>query len=210
MAEKRRKPTGPHAVAVEKAFAYLRGHTYRRVPTDQPTAGLNLGQLEVRLTAAMLRDQAGGSAVPDGYPGGSSEGGGTPSDVKLTPVEAVADQRAYGRRQHDPVHEHTQRAVRSVLAAAEAMHTAEAALAALERLNDDAPVVALVCEVCDSHGLTAPRPIERRTTVGNRLEKMTDLCQPHISYVERNGELPTPEQTRHHDATGTWRVRVAG
>lgn len=204
---KRPKPKGPAATALKAAFTYLDGRTWQPVEDGPRTPGLKLGALELGLTEALLRDQSG-TTRPDGYAGGGT--GGRPSDVKLTAVEGIGVARARGTFTHDPLHEHVTSAIRDVLDAAAALQRAEHRLVAIRSLTEDAPDLSLACELCTEHGLGSPRLAEHYGTVGGRLSRSRNLCGQHHRYVDTHGHEPTPEQTRHHDETGTWRVRVAG
>jgi hypothetical protein len=209
------KPTGPVARALEGALTYLDGRVHKPAGDEGPkTPGLNLAKLERELNAALLRDQAG-STTADGFPRGGE--GGSPDETKLTAVEAAASSRiaadkatAQRRRAlgHDPVHEHTMRALRSVLDAVELLQVAEAAMVAITRLTSEAPLDSPACDLCTEHGLSNPRPWDTFGTVGGRLPKQLHLCRTHRFFIEDNGRPPTADETKQHDRTGKWKLRA--
>lgn len=215
MTKRRTRPTGPLARALDGALTYLDGRTHKPAGDDGPKIpGLDLPKLTRHMHAALLRDQTG-STTPDGLSRGGE--GGSPNETKLTSVEAAAsariaqDQAKLERRRtlgHDPIHEHTMRAFRSILRAVEELQIAEHAMVAIDRLTSEAPLDSPACELCVEHGLPNPRPWETYGTVGGRLTKQLHLCRTHRSFIEDNDRPPTTDETKQHDLTGKWKLRT--
>lgn len=176
-------------------------------------AGAEVMSLEQQLQQAIRRDRAG-STSPDGYPRGT--GGGGRSNGHSSSVETAALTLAEGRSERDLIHDYTTDACRALEDAAQALGTLRSRLASVRdlRVSDPAPKL---CEHCTPR-LPKPnaRKVHRRGTVGDRLPKAMDLCEPCYLFAWRStkagshaGQLPTGDQVAHHDRTGTWRIRVA-
>lgn len=200
-----RQPSSPLARAALDALDRLDALQRRGDKTPPPVAVLRR-----RLTTALTRLEAG-RPIPDGLnrSGGSRRrlDADDLDDVRLTPTEAAANARGFSNRPNDPVHQHGYRAASELIRAITSLDNCLAALDALDRLTDEAPIDTPACELC-AGVLTNPRPWEHYGDVGGRLPKPMHLCKPHRQYVEDRGAPPTPEQTRHHDTTGRWRIRT--
>lgn len=160
-------------------------------------------------------------AVTDGFPAGrSSDGGpgggavvkvvdehGHTVSVAVTSTEAAAFQLLSGKALDDPVADHTVAALGHLAQAVWELNAAFRMVELLNRLDDDTPITLRLCEACKAAGIQiAP---EHWGSVGGRLDHNADLCDAHYQYVQNHGDLPTVEQTKHHDRTGRWRTRVA-
>jgi len=168
--------------------------------------------IEARLLAAMQRDRTG-SPIPDGYPSTTSGpiGNGSSSSVEAA---VIALDHGAGR---DWLHDLVLRATRALEDMVINANTLVSALASIDDVTRVTTVAPKTCEHCTPHLPKGnARPVHRKGTVGDRLTKTMDLCEPCYFYAQRSadagsheGELPTAEQVRHHDQTGTWRIRVA-
>lgn len=207
---RRRRPSSPLWRAADEALLWLEGKRLNdesKVVAD-PNA-LDLRRLRLDAEACALRYEAG-RPVNDGRP--TTLGAGTRGTSELTSVEAAAAARIdtlHRGRIHDPVHDHTHRALVAIADAAHELKRAVAAFASIARLTSEAPIDSPACECCTAANLPNPRPWEHYGDLGGKLPTSLHLCAPCRRYGDDHGQLPTPEQVRHHDATGTWRVRVS-
>lgn len=172
----------------------------------------HLDDLEHQLLDAIRRDRTARPG-PDGYPTNTG-GGGSANGSDNSSVETAVIARTNGHPP-DPHHDLTTRAAQALEDAVINLNTLHAALASLhDHTRQPAP---RTCQHCTPHLPKGHhRPVHRRGTVGDRLTQALDLCEPCYFYVQRataagkgDAELPTAEQIRHHDHTGTWRMKVA-
>lgn len=194
-----------------------------RLPTDTAVRHLidslrtlsrkgTLDDIEHQLLDAIRRDRTARPG-PDGYP--TTTGGGNGSGHSdSSSVENAVIARENGHPP-DPHHALTRRAAQALEDAVVNLNTLNSALINLNaHTTTQAP---RTCQHCTPHLPKGHhRPVHRRGTVGDRLGQALDLCEPCYFYVQRattagrgDAEMPTPEQIRQHDNTGTWRMKVA-
>lgn len=197
-----RRPS-PTTLAAENALDRL--DQLRRKP-DTPGLQSPLIDLARRIRALLPRLDAG-RPIPDGYPAATT--GASHGTSELTSVEAAANARTFGRRIHDPIHEHGHRAVTRFIHAIDELDAAIRDLDVIDRIGNDDPVDDTHCESC---ARTLPRPRDARTrgTVGGRLDKVMRLCDPCRWFIEDHDRLPTEHELDTHDRTGRWRIRRTG
>lgn len=173
-----------------------------------------------RLLTALERETRAGSTAPDGFPPSTMGGGrGTGALGYGDPVgQVVAGQLDRKRPPRDHVRDVTGLAARELSEAVAHVQHALAAMTSWADLVGETLPTPRTCEHCTPHVPNADRRIvHRRSTVGDRLGRALDLCEPCYWYVyrlpnvapgSRAAALPTPEQIRHHNETGKWRLPV--
>lgn len=197
-----------------------------RLPTGREIASLyakhrkiDLTKTYRRLTAATQVEEDQGSTVPDGFPGSTLGGGGGAGSlvdperpelgtVKLTSVESAVAGRITPRTDA-----HHRRTISAYSLLESSLRQLEQATTLLDEMDEDRKKVPSPsgCELCMAAGVTdGGKPIawDHKGTVGGKLDVEMHLCKAHHRYVDRHGEVPTPEQTRWHDQHGSWRVQV--
>jgi hypothetical protein len=182
---------------------------------------------EAEAVAALRRELHGGTPKVDGWSGGTSyDGGGggptikvMPSDlaagddpvaiegerIRATGVETSVVARLAGQT-NDPHHDLTRNAVRTAVASARQMAGLGSILDQIGKLHDEAPTIPQLCEACAPGG--AQHEPEHVGTVSGRLDQVVHLCDSSFQLVQRTGKLPTPDQVRHHERTGRWKITI--
>lgn len=178
--------------------------------------GAPLDLIADELCVAVRRERSGGTVGPDGYlPGRGMDGGGRGSVRSASSTEraAVALADPSTRLPADPHREHTRAALEALQAAVAALERVKGHLGRLAALGTPTGPLTLHCEACSGHrGVGCDRVADHRSTVGDRLPMLTDLCEACWWYVYRSaragsgqGELPTPEQCWTHENYQRWR-----
>ena len=168
-----------------------------------------LDALERRILRAYRRNNTG-TAQRDGYP--TTTLGGTYTRTNGSSVEA----QALAPPIRDRHHELTVRAVDQIEQIVTYGIWLEMTLDAIEALTNDQGPAPRTCAACTGHRLLGGnQAVSHRGTVGNRLSRAVDLCEPCYGYVTQTadpgthaGRLPTPVDIASHDRTGRWRLRT--
>jgi hypothetical protein len=168
-----------------------------------------LDAIERRLLHAYRRDQTGGTE-PDGYPNNTLGGGYTRTNGSSTETQALS------LPERDRHHELTLLAVTSLEQVVLSWNVIISALNSIDDLTSDRGPAPRTCAACTGHRpLGGDQAVAHRGTVGNRLERDTDLCQPCWDYVRQTapagshrGRLPDPSAIAYHDQRGRWRLRI--
>ena len=189
---------------IDSARALYQKPRDRRLP--DPTL---LAAIERRLLRAVQRDRTG-TTDRDGYPG-NTLGSGTP-----TSNGSSTETHALGRPERDRHHELTILAVQHLEQLVLSANVIVSALNSIDDLTSDQGPAPRTCAACTGHRLQGgDRSDVTRGTMGDRLERATDLCRACMDFVRSSapagshaGVLPTPEQIRWHDSHGRWRLRV--
>jgi hypothetical protein len=89
------------------------------------------------------------------------------------------------------------------------------ALQSIDDLTEDRGPTPRLCPCSPHRPLGGPQAVAHRGTVGNRLERDTDLCESCYGYVVQSapagshrGRLPDPTAIAYHDQRGRWRLRI--
>jgi hypothetical protein len=142
----------------------------------------------------------------DGFPAGTMGGGGGGSE--LTSVESASDARVFGRGLEPDRFERDCERVFDLLQ--QAASSLGGAVNLLDRLDGQAvaddPDPEPRCELCGQAGLDRDPARYARALEG--LPHPMWVCQPHYDFVAKHQATPTPDQTRHHDESGSWRIRI--
>jgi hypothetical protein len=177
----------------------------RRLP--DPTL---LAAIERRLLTAVHRDNTG-TTERDGYRFSTLGGGFGGTNTSTTEAHALSDP------QKDKHHEFTSLACSSLEEAVHQINKLISALNSIDDLTSDHGPTPRTCAACTGHRpLGGDQAVAHRGTVGNRLERDTDLCAGCYAYVvqsapagSRTGHLPDPLAIRWHDQRGRWRLRIS-
>lgn len=141
---------------------------------------------------------------PDGYP--TTTEPGSRGGAELTPTEAAAAARIAGGHR-DEFHHSVEVALDMLSQAFMSCRAVVNRLTLLDAMSQDAPEVPRWCEPCKAAGVEHTG--EHYGTVGGRLTTSVNVCGPVYKYVrDHDGNMPTPEQLRHYDTTGRWKVRI--
>jgi len=176
----------------------------RRLP--DPTL---LAAIERRILTAVRRD-ATGTTDRDGYPTSTLGGGYTRTNGSSTETQALS------LPERDRHHELTLLAVTNLEQLVLSVQVVLSALNSIDDLTSDRGPAPRTCAACTGHRpLGGDQAVAHRGTVGNRLERDTDLCQPCWDYVRQTapagshtGRLPDPHAIAYHDQRGRWRLRI--
>jgi len=170
-----------------------------------------LAAIERRLLTAVRRDGTG-TTDRDGYPTSTLGGNHGGNNGSSTETHALAPP------ERDRHHELTLLAVTNLEQLVLSVNIVVSALNSIDDLTNDRGPAPRTCAACTGHRPQGgDQAVAHRGTVGNRLERDTDLCQPCWDYVRQTapagshgGHLPTPDAIRWHDQRGRWRLRIAG
>ena len=178
----------------------------RRLP--DPTL---LAAIERRLQRAVTRDRTG-TTDRDGYPSSTLGSGSSGTNGSTTETHAL------NPAERDRHHELTMLAVQNLEQLVMSTNIIVSALNSIDDLISDQGPAPRTCHACT--GLRPQggnQPVAHRGTVGNRLERDTDLCAACYHFVERTappgshaGWLPSAADIAYHDQRGRWRLRIAG
>lgn len=160
---------------------------------------VNLRKLRADLIAAVKRERACGTNIPDGYPSGGTSGGTGHGDPTLAAIVARETAR------QDRLRQCTHTAAVNLEIAVRALAKCEDALQSIAMAVANQPITPTGCDLCTEAGLK-DRPWDHHGSVGGKLNRDMYLCNTHYQFVHRNGYAPSPEQTTHWDRTGSWRI----
>ncbi len=167
--------------------------------------------LERRTARAVARDRTGES-IRDGYPANTIGAGYTNGNGSSVEAHALS------RPERDLHHDYTLVAIAGLEAAVAGLQMWASALNSIDDLVNDQGPAPRTCQACTGHRvLGGDQQVAHRGTVGNRLERDTDLCQSCWDFVRQTapagthqGYLPDPAQIAWHDTRGRWQIRIAG